>query len=87
MNETGFRVCAKELYETRYDPVSVNYAVLAGQLISNEKVRHIHTVGSWFTADKHHVLISRSFTYVTSTYVTSNHRLAFLYLFRNETER
>ncbi|XP_022810276.1 uncharacterized protein LOC111347279 [Stylophora pistillata] len=28
MNESGFRVCVKELYETRYDPVSVNYAVL-----------------------------------------------------------
>ncbi|PFX13490.1 CD209 antigen-like protein 2 [Stylophora pistillata] len=29
MNESGFRVCVKELYETRYDPVSVNYAVLS----------------------------------------------------------
>ncbi|XP_022777435.1 uncharacterized protein LOC111318833 [Stylophora pistillata] len=28
MNVSGFRVCVKELYETRYDPVSVNYAVL-----------------------------------------------------------
>ncbi|CAH3162089.1 unnamed protein product, partial [Pocillopora meandrina] len=28
MNESGFRVCVKELYETRYDPVSVAYAVL-----------------------------------------------------------
>ena len=32
MNKTGFRVCVKELYETRYDPASVSYAVLAGQL-------------------------------------------------------
>ena len=31
MNTSGFRVCVKELYETRYDPVSVNYAVLTGQ--------------------------------------------------------
>ena len=31
MNESGFRVCVKELYETRYDPVSVAYAVLTGQ--------------------------------------------------------
>ncbi|KAL9962239.1 hypothetical protein ACROYT_G031321 [Oculina patagonica] len=28
MNASGFRVCVKELYETRYDPVSVSYAVL-----------------------------------------------------------
>ncbi|XP_078383861.1 uncharacterized protein LOC144666332 [Oculina patagonica] len=28
MNTSGFRVCVKELYETRYDPVSVSYAVL-----------------------------------------------------------
>ena len=31
MNALGFRVCVKELYETRYDPVSVSYAVLTGQ--------------------------------------------------------
>ena len=31
MNESGFRVCIKELHETRYDPVSVAYAVLTGQ--------------------------------------------------------
>ncbi|KAL9962228.1 hypothetical protein ACROYT_G031310 [Oculina patagonica] len=28
MNASGIRVCVKELYETRYDPVSVSYAVL-----------------------------------------------------------
>ncbi|PFX13555.1 Aggrecan core protein [Stylophora pistillata] len=28
MNVSGFRVCIKELHETRYDPVSVSYAVL-----------------------------------------------------------
>ena len=59
MNETGFRVCVKELYLTRYDPLSVNYAVLAGQSISNEKLRHIYTVGSWFTAEKRDPCMSR----------------------------
>ena len=38
MDAGGFRVCVKELYETRYDPVSVSYAVLAGQLMRDEKV-------------------------------------------------
>ena len=38
MNAAGFRVCVKELYGTRYDPVSVSYAVLAGQLMRDEKV-------------------------------------------------
>jgi len=28
MNSSGFRACVKELYETRYDPLSVSYAVL-----------------------------------------------------------
>jgi len=28
MNASGFRACVKELYETRYDPLSVSYAVL-----------------------------------------------------------
>ena len=30
INETGFRVCLKGLYETKYDPLSVSYAVLSG---------------------------------------------------------
>ena len=34
--DSGFRVCVKELYLTRYDPVSVSYAVLTGQLINRE---------------------------------------------------
>ena len=42
VNATGFRVCLKELYETRYDPVSVNYAVLSGQLI--RKIPHLKAV-------------------------------------------
>jgi len=33
MSALGFRVCVKELYETRYDPVSVSYVVLTGQYI------------------------------------------------------
>ncbi|XP_022809824.1 uncharacterized protein LOC111346825, partial [Stylophora pistillata] len=31
INETGFRVCLKELYETKYDPLSVSYTVLSGE--------------------------------------------------------
>ena len=30
MNSSGFRGCVKELYQTRYDPLSVSYAVLTG---------------------------------------------------------
>ena len=30
MNTSGFRACVRELYETRYDPLSVSYAVLTG---------------------------------------------------------
>ena len=31
INQTGFRVCLKELYETKYDPLSVTYTVLSGK--------------------------------------------------------
>ena len=34
MNTSGFRACVKELYGTRYDPLSVSYAVLTGLLIT-----------------------------------------------------
>ena len=30
INQTGFRACLKELYETKYDPLSVSYTVLSG---------------------------------------------------------
>ena len=33
MNASGFRVCVKELFGTRYDPLSVSYAVLTGKQI------------------------------------------------------
>ena len=31
MNVSGFRVCVKELFGTRHDPLSVSYAVLTGK--------------------------------------------------------
>ena len=36
VNASGFRVCVKELYAIRYDPVSVNYAVLTGQCVKKQ---------------------------------------------------
>ena len=30
INTTGVRVCLKELYETKYDPLSISYTVLSG---------------------------------------------------------
>lgn len=69
MDATGFRVCLKELYETRYDPVSVGYVVLGGQ--SMQKALD-------FMIANCHVFIRSSFTnYVICTDVTCNHSLAF----------
>ena len=31
INTTGARVCLKELYESKYDPLSVSYTVLSGK--------------------------------------------------------
>jgi len=31
INKTGFRVCFKELFEAKYDPVFITYTVLSGK--------------------------------------------------------
>ena len=31
INRTGFRVCVKELYEAKYDPLFISYTVLSGK--------------------------------------------------------
>lgn len=31
INTTGARVCLKELYESKYDPLSVSYTVMTGK--------------------------------------------------------
>ena len=31
INTTGARVCLKELYESKYDPLSVSYTVFSGK--------------------------------------------------------
>ena len=31
INTTGARVCTKELYDSKYDPLSVSYTVLSGK--------------------------------------------------------
>ena len=36
INETGVRVCLKELYDKKYDPLSISYTVLSG----TEKIIH-----------------------------------------------
>ena len=33
INKTGFRVCFKELYETKYDPLSIIYTVMSGKYL------------------------------------------------------
>ena len=37
INKTGFRACVKELYEAKYDPVSVTYIVLSGKSSPEQK--------------------------------------------------
>ena len=33
INKTGFRVCFKELYETKYDPLTIIYTVMSGKYL------------------------------------------------------
>ena len=51
MNASGFRVCVKELYVTRYDPVSVSYAVLSGQwsTVNHEVISRVINFGDQFS--------------------------------------
>ena len=37
INKAGFRACVKELYEEKYDPVSVTYIVLSGKSSPEQK--------------------------------------------------
>ena len=37
INSTGARVCLKELYEFKYDPLSIQYMVLSGEEVSSGK--------------------------------------------------
>ena len=43
INKTGFRACVKELYEAKYDPVSVTYTVLSGKTSTATKVINFST--------------------------------------------
>ena len=41
INTTGGRVCLKELYESKYDPLSIQYMVLSGEEVSSGKIHGI----------------------------------------------
>ena len=43
INKTGFRACVKELYEAKYDRVSVTYTVLSGKTSTATKVINFST--------------------------------------------
>ena len=44
MNVSGFRVCVQELFGTRYDLLSVSYAVLTGKQIFNNYWMRLSTI-------------------------------------------
>ena len=46
INKTGFRVCLKELYQAKYDPVSVTYTVLSGKSSTATKLINFSTYKS-----------------------------------------
>ena len=46
INKTGFRACVKELYEAKYDPVSVTYTVLSGKSSTATKLINFSTYNS-----------------------------------------
>ena len=43
INKTGFRACVKELYQAKYDPVSVTYTVLSGKSSTATKLINFST--------------------------------------------
>ena len=46
LNKTGFRACVKELYEAKYDPLSVTYTVLSGKSSTATKLINLSTYKS-----------------------------------------
>ena len=46
INKTGFRACVKELYEAKYDPLSVTYTVLSGKSSTASKLINFSTYKS-----------------------------------------
>ena len=46
INKTGFRACVKELYEAKYDPLSVTYTVLSGKSSTAAKLTNFSTYNS-----------------------------------------
>ena len=57
INETGVRVCLKELYDTKYDPLSISYTVLSG----TDKIIHrefYYFLDQWFSSFGIHVLVT-----------------------------
>ena len=46
INKTGFRACVKELYEAKYDPLSVTYTVLSGKSSTATKLTKFSTYNS-----------------------------------------
>ena len=46
INRTGFRVCVKELYEAKYDPLFISYTVLSGKSFNGKQRRFFYGRGS-----------------------------------------
>ena len=46
VNKTGFRACVKELYQAKYDPLSVTYTVLSGKSSTATKLINFSTYNS-----------------------------------------
>ena len=44
INKTGVRVCLKELYGTKYDPLFISYTVLSGK-DENNALLYVHFAG------------------------------------------
>ena len=40
ISREGFRICAKELYEAKYDPLFISYIVLSGKNFTAKKEKN-----------------------------------------------
>ena len=48
INTTGARVCLKELHESKYDPLSIQYMVLSGEkVLSGKTYGNKNTLSAW----------------------------------------
>ena len=61
ISRKGFRVCVKELYEAKYDPLFISYIVLSGKSAKKDFLRYIFPYRVYFFVTQCRDLYAQTF--------------------------